>query len=161
MQGCALQLREIPYWWPTKAEALFHEGQAYLMVDRAKDAETCWQAVVQDDPLHPSPPDTLRDGKPATPWPLCHGKSLGRCGRVVWETYERAGPADHLSLLGMRVRSELERLAPEATIGVLERYVAADPTDWEALRALAQAELALGRKEDADRDFQACLAGSR
>ena len=59
----------------------------------------------------------------------------------------------------MRVKSELERLAPEATIGRLERYVAADRTDWEALRALACAELALGRKEDADRDFQACLAG--
>ena len=59
----------------------------------------------------------------------------------------------------MRVKSELERLAPEATIGRLQRYVAADRTDWEALRGGSRAELALGRKEDADRDFQACLAG--
>ena len=59
MWGCALQLREIPFWWPTKAEVLFHEGQAYLMADRAKDAETCWLAVVKDNPLHPSPPDIM------------------------------------------------------------------------------------------------------
>ena len=51
--GCARQLHEVPYWWPTKAEALFHEGQAYLMANRAKDAEACWQAIMQEDPLHP------------------------------------------------------------------------------------------------------------
>jgi tetratricopeptide (TPR) repeat protein len=57
------------------------------------------------------------------------------------------------------VRSELERVAPEETIKKLERYVAADPTDWEALRALAKASSALGRRTDAARYFQACLKG--
>ena len=49
----------------------------------------------------------------------------------------------------MRVRSELERVAPDETIKKLERYVAADPTDWEALRALAKAASALGRPAEA------------
>jgi len=158
-QGCALQLREIPYWWPTKAEALFHEGQAYLMADRAKNAETCWLAVIRDDPLHPSSPDITEAASHQLLGLYATEYRRDDAAKVIWETYERTSPADHLALLGMRVKSELERLAPEATIGRLQRYVAADRTDWEALRALARAELALGRKEDADRDFQACLAG--
>ena len=158
-QGCALQLREIPYWWPTKAEALFHEGQAYLMADRAKDAETCWLAVIKDNPLHPSPPDITQAASHQLLGLYATENRRDDAAEVIWETYERTSPADHLALLGMRVKSELERLAPEATIGQLERYVAADRTDWEALRTLARAKLALGRKEDADHDFQACLAG--
>jgi tetratricopeptide (TPR) repeat protein len=158
-QGCALQLREIPYWWPTKAEALFPEGQAYLMADRAKNAETCWLAVIKDDPLHPSPPDITQAASHQLLGLYATENRRDDAAEVIWETYERTSPADHLALLGMRVKNELERLAPEATIGRLEHYVAADRTDWEALRALARAELALGRKEGADRDFQACLAG--
>ena len=133
-QGCALQLREIPYWWPTKAEALFHEGQAYLMADRAKNAETCWLAVIKDDPLHPSPPDITQAASHQLLGLYATENRRDDAAEVIWETYERTSPADHLALLGMRVKSELERLAPEATIGQLERYVAADRTDWEALR---------------------------
>src|SRR5271166_3020651 len=139
-QGCALQLHEIPYWWPKKAE-------------------TCWLAVIRDDPLHPSPPDITQAASHQLLGLYATEYRRDDAAEVIWETYERTSPADHPALLGMRVKSELEQLAPEATIGRLERYVAADRTDWEALRALARAELALGREEDADRDFQACLAG--
>jgi tetratricopeptide (TPR) repeat protein len=159
MQGCALQLREIPFWWPTKAEAILHEGQAYLMTDRAKDAETCWLAVLKDDPLHPSPPDTMHTASQQLLELYATENRWDDAAEIIWETYDRTVPAEQLSLLGMRVKSELERLSPEATISQLERYVAADPTDWEARRALARAKLTLGRKEDADRDFRACLAG--
>ena len=78
---------------------------------------------------------------------------------VVWNAYEHTDLVDHLSLLSMRVRSELERLAPEVTIGIVKRYVAADPSDWEARRALARAELALNHKDEAEHHFQACLKG--
>ena len=128
------------------------------MIDRAKDAERCWMSVVKDDPLHPSPPDIMRAASQQLLSLYATENRWDDAAAIIWETYERASPADHLSLLGMRVKSELERLAPEATVSQLERYVAADPTDWAALRALAQAELALGRKEAADRDFQICLA---
>ena len=158
-RGCARELNAIPDWWPTKAEALFHEGQAYLMIDRAKDAETCWLAVVKDDPLHPSPADVMHTASQQLLGLYATENRWDDAAEILWETYDRANPADQLSLLGMHVKSELERLAPEVTIGKLERYVVADPTDWEARRALARAELAIGRKEDAHRDFQACLAG--
>ncbi len=157
LQGCALQLHMVPFWWPTKSEAVFREGQAYLMADRAKDAEACWLAVIKDDPLHPSSPDIMQTTSQLLLGLYATENRWDDAAEILWETYERSSPADQLSLLGMRVKSELERLAPEATITQLERYVAADPTDWEALRALAQAELALGRREDADRDCQACL----
>ena len=36
---------EVPSWWPTKAEALYREGQVHLMIDRAKDAEAAgWRS---------------------------------------------------------------------------------------------------------------------
>src|SRR5208283_593659 len=114
-QGCALQLREIPYWWPTKAEALFHEGQAYLMADRAKNAETCWLAVIKDDPLHPSPPDITQAASHQLLGLYATEYRRDDAAEVIWETYERTSPADHLALLAMRVKSERERLAPEAT----------------------------------------------
>ncbi len=159
MRGCISQLREIPFWWPAKAEALFHEGLAYLIMHRAKDAETCWLAVVKDDPLHPSSPDIAHNASLQLLSLYSTENRWDDVAEIIWEMYERASPADHLSLLGMRVRGELEQVAPEATIGQLEQYVAADPSDWEALRAKAGAEVALGRKEEADHDFQACLAG--
>lgn len=157
--GCARQLHEVPFWWPTKADALFHEGQAFLMANRAKDAAVCWQKLVQDDPLHPTPSETLREVTLQLLNLYATENRWEDAALVIWNAYENTNSVDHLSLLSMRTRSELERLSPEATIGTLELYVSADPSDWEALRALARAELALNRKEDADRDFQACLKG--
>jgi hypothetical protein len=56
MFGCALQLHRVPDWWPSKRQALYLEGESYLKVNRARDAEAAWRACVQDDPLHPVPP---------------------------------------------------------------------------------------------------------
>ncbi|MGC8644146.1 MAG: tetratricopeptide repeat protein, partial [Isosphaeraceae bacterium] len=63
------------------------------------------------------------------------------------------------TLLSMRLLSELERVAPAETLPLLQRFVAAQPDDWEALRALARAEQALGRRSEAENHFQACLKG--
>ncbi|MGC8638764.1 MAG: tetratricopeptide repeat protein [Isosphaeraceae bacterium] len=157
--GCARQLHQVPYWWPTKPDALLHEGEAYLLANRAKDAEACWQPLVHDEELHPTPSATLREVTLQLLGLYATENRWEEAAVVVWNAYEHTNPADHLALLSMRVRSELERLAPEAAISALQSYVAADPTDWEALRALAHAELGLNRKEEADKHFQACLKG--
>src|SRR5262249_34438245 len=52
---------------------------------------------------------------------------------------------------------ELERIAPAESVKRLRRYVAADPDDWEARRALANAELAVGQRSEALRDLRDCL----
>jgi tetratricopeptide (TPR) repeat protein len=155
--GCARQLHQVPFWWPTKAEALYREGQAYFMIDRAKDAEAAWLAVVEHDPLHPTSVEIFHDASlellklysTEDRWEDAHV--------IIWGAYEEASPADHPILLSMRLRSELERVAPAVSIVLLQRYVAAVPTDWEALRALARAELALGRQDEANLHFQTCL----
>jgi thioredoxin-like negative regulator of GroEL len=159
LAGCAVELRRVPSWWPTRAEALYREGQAWLKIDRAKDAEAAWLAVVEDDPLHPKPPDIVHDASLELIKLYAAEDRWEDVHVVLWGAYENASPADHMALLYMRVRSELERIAPHETIGRLERYVAADPTDWQALRALAKAELALGRRAEADKHFRACLKG--
>src|SRR5262249_26308049 len=60
-------------------------------------------------------------------------------------------------MLTMRTRSALERIAPVERSKVLRRYVAADPSDLEALRALANAELAVGQRAEALGHMEACL----
>src|SRR5262249_6887601 len=60
-------------------------------------------------------------------------------------------------VLAMRIQSELERIAPTESVRLLLRYVAADPADWEARRALANAELTLGQRSEALRDLRDCL----
>ena len=59
--ACARELDEVPYWWPKKAEALYREAQALLMVNRARDAETVLLAVIDSDPLHPPDPAVFHD----------------------------------------------------------------------------------------------------
>jgi tetratricopeptide (TPR) repeat protein len=157
LRGCALQLHEVPFWSPSKAESLYREGQVYLMLNRAKDAENAWLAVIEDDPLHPKPEDIVHDASLELLKLYSTEERWEELRKVLWDAYERASPADHLTLLSMRMRSELERIAPEVSILQLERFVTADPADSQALRALARAELALGRKDEAGRHFQQCL----
>jgi tetratricopeptide (TPR) repeat protein len=58
------------------------------------------------------------------------------------------------------MRPELERVAHKDTIAILRRYVGAAPDDWEAVRALARAERALGNPDEAARLLQECLKGN-
>jgi tetratricopeptide (TPR) repeat protein len=156
--GCARQLHEVPYWWPRKAEALLREGQSYIMIDRAQDAEAAWLELIKADPLHPVDPDLFHDACQELLKLYAIEDRWEDAYPVMWTAYERADPSDRPVVLTMRMRPELERVTPKESIAVLRRYVAA-ANDWEALRALARAELALGFHSEAVLHFQACLAG--
>src|SRR5262249_10325229 len=39
LAGCTRELHQVPAGWPQKARALYREGQAYLLMNRARDAE--------------------------------------------------------------------------------------------------------------------------
>ena len=155
--GCARQLHEVPLWCSRKAEALLREGQSYLKIHQARDAEAAWLSAIRDDPLHTISSSIFHDASQELlklyaiedRWDDAYG--------VIWAAYEHASPAEHGVLLAMRIRPELERVSPKDTIEILKRYVAADPEDWEALRALARAEQALGDSVEAARLFQLCL----
>jgi tetratricopeptide (TPR) repeat protein len=155
--GCARELDRVPYWWPKKAEARFRAGQAYLMIDRARDAEAEWLAVVEADPLHASPPDIFHDAGRALLNLYALEDRWDDAKVVLWRLYDESPPSDRPGLLAMRMRSELERVAPLESAVQLRRFVAADPADWEAVRALAHAERQLGLRAEAAAHLRQCL----
>jgi tetratricopeptide (TPR) repeat protein len=157
--SCARQLHQVPYWWPQKSEALFREGQSYLMVDRAGDAERTWLEVIKEDPLHPASPDIFHDTCQELLKLYAIQDRWEDAYPVIWTGYDRAPTPEKFDWLIMRMRAELERVAPKESIALLRRYITASPDDWESLRALAHAELALGERALADRHFQAGLQG--
>jgi tetratricopeptide (TPR) repeat protein len=157
--GCARELHEVRSWYPQKAEALLREGQSYLMADRAKEAEAAWRELIDEDPLHPVAPDIFHDACQELLKLYAIEDRWEDAFPVMWSAYDHAEPADRLAFLAMRIRPELERVAQKESIGILKRYVAAAADDWEALRALARAELALGQPAEAARHFEACLEG--
>ncbi len=156
---CARQLHEVPVWSPLKSEALFHEANTYSMLDRAKDAESAWMAIVRDNPLHPAPPKIFHDAAAELLQLLATEDRWDDAFVVLWRAFDEADPADHATLLSWRMRSELERVSYSESIKQLRRYVAADSEDWEGLRALAKAEMAVGLQDDALRHYRACLKG--
>jgi tetratricopeptide (TPR) repeat protein len=157
--GCARQLHEVPFWWPGKAEALYREGQSYIKMNRAKDAEASLLELIKDDPLHPVPADVFQDACQELLKIYAIEDRWEDAYPVMWMAYDHAAPVDHAALLAMRLRPEMERIAPKESIEVITRYVAAAAEDWEALRALANAEQALSRPAEAARHFQECLKG--
>ena len=132
--GLPRELHEVPFWHPEKPEAL-REGQAYVAIDRARDAERTWLEVIKDDPLHPIALDVHHDACQVLLKIYAIEDRWEDAYPIIWKSYDRAEPIDHPVLLGMRLRPEFERVSHKESLAVLERYVAADPLDREALRA--------------------------
>jgi tetratricopeptide (TPR) repeat protein len=157
LAGCIRELQQVPAWWPQKAEARYREAQADLLLNRARDAEAALLAVIDADPLHPADPAVFHDASQELLSLYATEDRWDDAHVILWKVYDRATPADRPTVLAMRIQSELERIAPTESVKLLRRYVAADPADWEARRALANAELALGQRSEALRDLRDCL----
>jgi tetratricopeptide (TPR) repeat protein len=157
--GCARELHKVPAWSPQKTEALYHEGNTYSILNRAKDAEAAWLEVIKDNPLHPPNPQLFHDAAAELMQLYAFEDRWDDAFVVLWRSFDEALPDDRPTLLSWRIRSELERMAHSESIKKIKLYVEADPKDWEALRALAGAESALGQTDDAKRHYQACLKG--
>ena len=157
--GSAGQLRLVPFWWPSKPEAVFREGQAWMSIDRARDAEAAFRLYLLDDPRHPA----SRQYRGVAEAELINLYALeerwDEARELVWRQYDRAlaEGRDVHDLLFMSLRTRLSKSTPEASFPVLLRYIAADPTDWKARQALAKAAQTLGNVEESDRQIQACL----
>jgi tetratricopeptide (TPR) repeat protein len=149
--------RQVPFWWSTKAEALFREGQAWMQIERAQDAEAAWRQYIIDDPNHPSAKPFQSRVEVELINLLALEDRWAEAREIIWKAWQRAERPAREDLLIMSLRSYLERSSPQASIGVLRRYVAADPTDGKARRALALQAQALGLTEEADRNIQICL----
>jgi tetratricopeptide (TPR) repeat protein len=158
--GCAGQLHLVPFWSPAKAEARFLEGQAYRLVERARDAEAAWEACIDADPLHPAPPRHFHAAARELIAQYVLEGRLDDARRTIWRAYDAAGPTDRPAILVMRLRAELERIAHDEALSRLRQFVAADPGDWEARRALALEEQLAGHEAAADRNMAACVAAN-
>ncbi|WP_197447204.1 tetratricopeptide repeat protein [Tautonia plasticadhaerens] len=157
LPGAAGQLHRVPDWWPTKREALFLEGESYLRVDRARDAEAAWRACIAADPLHPTPMAYHRAAAERLVELYATQGRWDEANAVLWGLYEAVGPADRPNVLIMRLRVEVERISAETRVARLRRFVAADPDDWESRLGLARADWELGRRGEATRGTLACI----
>jgi predicted Zn-dependent protease len=156
--ACARDLHRIPFWWPDRARWTLMEAGAFEELGRMADAEAAWKLLVEDDPLHPVDPKLAGV---ATHDLLELYAVEGRwedAVQLIWKRYGRSEvPAEREKLLNMRLRTELERIAPVVAVGKMEGYLAADPEDWEARLGLAKVLSALNRPEEARRHLEVCL----
>jgi len=155
--ACGRELHQVPAWSPRKAEALFLEGQVYKQLDRARDAEPAWKALLADDPLHPVPKRYSHGAARDLIGLYVVERRLPEIREVILRVYDTADTSERPGVLLQRIRAELELVAHPEAAAKLRQYVAADPDDWEARRALGFEEHALGDEAAADRDLQACL----
>jgi tetratricopeptide (TPR) repeat protein len=155
--GCARTLHQVPFWWPTKGAVLFLEGQAFKSIDRMADAETAWKGLSEFDPLHPMGENLVSKAVMDLLELYAQEERWEEARKLIWRAYDRADPADRPDFLIMRMRTELERIAPASSVVKLRRYLAAASEDWEARRALAVAEHATGNKPEATRLLLDCL----
>lgn len=158
LRACALELDRVPEWWPEKAEARLRAGQAYFALNRAKDAEAEWKALINADALHPTPPKIFHDAATALLNIYATEERWDEALVIMWRVYDESPPSEHLPQLLLRIKSELERVGPAYAIIELRKYLAADPTDWEALRALSQCERQLGQHAEAMKHINECLS---
>jgi tetratricopeptide (TPR) repeat protein len=157
--NCARELNEIPFWSVEKPEALFREGQSYLSINQARNAERAFLEVIKDDPSHPISPGLYHDASQELLKIYAIEDRWEDAYWVIWRSYDHAKPVDYLPLLLMRLRPELERLAHKESSSILSQFVSAQFDDWEALQALARAQGALGQYPDSVRHFQTCING--
>jgi Flp pilus assembly protein TadD len=155
--ACARTLHRVPFWWPGKGTLLFMEAQAFKSVDRMGDAESAWNGLVEFDPLHPTPDALTAKAVLELLELYALEERWDEARRLIWSAYDHAEPTDRPQLLLMRMRTELERIAPAVSVVKLRRFHAAAPEDREALRALALAEHANGRAPEALRLIRAYL----
>jgi hypothetical protein len=158
MLACARQLQHIPTWWPTKGKYLLMEATAFKQVDRMRDAEAAWQALVKDDPLHPVDKKFITAAVMDLLELFAVENRWSDAAKLIWSEYDRIDDAhDREALLVMRMRTKVERIMPSVASAKLKKFLAADPADWEARRALAKVEAALNNPDEAKRLLDTCL----
>ena len=156
--GCAKILLRVPEWSSQRPEALYRAGQSFYKVNRARDAEAVWLDLIHEDPLHPVPTALFTDACMELLKLYATEDRWQDAYPVIWAAYDRTSGTEQAGWLLSRMRPELERIAHSEAITYLERFVAADPADLEARRALAKAKLAMGRRPEAEAQFLECRA---
>ena len=82
---------------------------------------------------------------------------------IAWGLYAAVGPAERPGVMVLRLRTEVERIAPETRARRLRRYVEADPEDWSSRRGPQSHTKGADHGEgyDARRSGRACAPDAR
>jgi len=154
---CAHILLRTPEWSAQRYDALLRAGQAFFQANHAREAEAAFLELLHQDPLHVAPPEYYIDACNELLKIYAIEDRWEDAYPIIWMGYDRAPEPDKIVWLLARMRPELERVAHTQAIPHMEQYVAADPTDQEARRSLAKAQLAVGERDQADQQFRECL----
>ncbi|HEV3168423.1 MAG TPA: tetratricopeptide repeat protein [Isosphaeraceae bacterium] len=157
LRGSAGQLHQVPYWWPTKADALFMEGRFEMASGRAKAAEAAWKASLAVDPFHPTPAEALTGSVTELVKLYSIEERWQEARGLLWWAYRQTNPSERGQILILLVWIELLKPDPEQNGTKLRRFVQAMADDWDARRALARLEMSVGNGPEATRQIKACL----
>jgi len=150
-------LDRVPFWWPSKGEALFVAGEEYNQAGWARKAEIAWKACAADDPLHPVPEMYYLTAIEALIEIYATQERWEEAREMAWSCLDRVAPDQRINVLFMLLRTRVQRVAAEARAPKLRRFVAADPRDIDSRLALARVEAALGNAEEAERQLTIAL----
>jgi predicted Zn-dependent protease len=153
----AAQLHEVPANSPDKLDALYFEGQAWILTNHARKAEAAWLAYLKHEPE----PDGTRTYEGRVETDLINLYSIedrwDEAQAIIWRSYDRVSdPEGKRALTLMALRSHRERFFPKVALETLRRYVAADPGDLQARLAVARMAQAAGIPSEADGALAAC-----
>jgi Flp pilus assembly protein TadD len=154
---CAEQLHQVPDWWPSKPEVLLREGQFFLAAGRAKAAEAAWKACIANDPRHPTPPNAFFLAMNELVQLYVLEGRLPEARKTLWWAYEQTTDSvEQVNILMTRIWTILRKEKADEAVVKLRRFVATTPDDFEARLALARAEQAVGRGDEALRLAAIC-----
>jgi tetratricopeptide (TPR) repeat protein len=153
----AAQLHEVPADSPEKLDALYFEGQAWILTHHARRAEAAWLAYLN----HKPEPDGTRTYEGRVETDLINLYSVedrwDEAQTIIWRSYDRiSDPQGKRALTRMAIRSHRERFLPKVALQTLRHYVAADPGDLQAQLAVARMAQAAGIPAEADGALAAC-----
>ena len=155
--GCAHELNQIPAWWPGKRGSSFIEGQTFLELNLAQNAEHAFLLCVKNDPLHQSDPARVSSAAKGLLTLYLLEDRVSEAQDVLWEAFDQASPEERGAILNMQMRAATEQIEPSEAVETLRGYVKGDPTDWHARLGLAKAEEQLGNRGEADKLLSQCL----
>jgi tetratricopeptide (TPR) repeat protein len=140
---------------PWSPEARLREGQAWRQSFRGAAAERSFRQAI-DQGLATSAPQRLIDAARLGLVQLYAIEARNDEARpLIWELHRVSPqPVAVLELLG---RLDVEGAEPHEASQELERFIAADPGDFDACRGLAQHYLVLGRAREARPLAERCL----
>jgi thioredoxin-like negative regulator of GroEL len=123
-------LRQIPESSPFFVEAKFYEGSAMLELDRGAQAERAFRECLRLDP------ESIPARQRLVTLFLWEDRRV-EARQLAWEVYERAPPEHRAAALGQVFRVDYAEFPVELRRTRLERFVALNPHDWDAMAALA------------------------